>query len=201
VARVLRAGGVEDVYRAMMAAENDAGSLVPGSTGRSSDAFAGAGVAGRSGFEQAMLMDTSTYLPDDLLTKVDRASMAVSLEVRVPLLDPTLFEFAWGLHPTDRVRDGNGKWVLRRLLHRYVPPEMVERPKMGFGVPVGAWLRGPLRAWADELLEPSLLAEQGHLDPAGVTARWRAHRDLGDDLIFQLWPILMFQAWLQEVRP
>ena len=201
VARVLRAGGVEDVYRAMMSAENDAGSLVPGSTGRSSDAFAGSGVAGRSGFEQAMLMDTSTYLPDDLLTKVDRASMAVSLEVRVPLLDPALFEFAWGLHPTDRVRDGNGKWVLRRLLHRYVPPEMVDRPKMGFGVPVGAWLRGPLRAWADELLEPSLLAEQGHLDPAGVTARWRAHRDLGEDLIFQLWPILMFQAWLQEVRP
>ena len=72
---------------------------------------------------------------------------------------------------------------------------------MGFGVPVGAWLRGPLRAWADELLEPSLLAEQGHLDPVGVTARWRAHRDLGDDLLFQLWPILMFQAWLQEVRP
>jgi asparagine synthase (glutamine-hydrolysing) len=182
----------------MMAAENDAGSLVRGSTGRPSGAFEGSGLSGRSGFEQAMLMDTLTYLPDDLLTKVDRASMAVSLEARVPFLDPAVFEFAWRLHPDDRVRDGRGKWVVRRLLHRHVPAELVERPKMGFGIPVGEWLRGPLRLWADDLLEPSLLAEQGYLDPVGVTDRWRAHRDQGDDLVFQLWPILMFQAWLSE---
>jgi asparagine synthase (glutamine-hydrolysing) len=198
VARVLGASGVDDVYRAMMAAENDAGSLVRGSTGRLSGAFEGSGLSDRSGFEQAMLMDTLTYLPDDLLTKVDRASMAVSLEARVPFLDPAVFEFAWRLHPDDRVRDGRGKWVVRRLLHRHVPAELVERPKMGFGIPVGEWLRGPLRAWADDLLEPSLLAEQGYLDPVGVTNRWRAHRDQRDDLVFQLWPILMFQAWLSE---
>ena len=197
-ARVLRAVGVDDVYRAMMANDNDAGALVRGSTGRLTSAYQGSSFSDRSGFEQAMLMDTLTYLPDDLLAKVDRASMAVSLEARVPLLDPAVFEFAWGLHPDDRVRHGRGKWVVRRLLHRYVPAELVERPKMGFGIPVGEWLRGPLRSWADDLLEPSLLAEQGYLDPVGVTSRWRAHRDQGDDLVFQLWPILMFQAWLLE---
>ena len=148
-----------------------------------------------------MLLDTLAYLPDDLLTKVDRASMAVSLEARVPLLDPVLFDLAWRLHPEDRVRDGQGKWVLRRLLHRHVPAELVERPKMGFGIPVGDWLRGPLRGWADDLLAPSHLAEQGFFATDEVGKAWQAHRSGEDDLVFQLWPILMFQAWVAEVRP
>ena len=140
---------------------------------------------------------------DGLLSikEVDTARQSgnpVDLEARVPFLDPAVFEFAWRLHPDDRVRDGRGKWVVRRLLHRHVPAKLVERPKMGFGIPVGDWLRGPLRSWADDLLEPSLLAEQGYLDPVGVTTRWRAHRDQGDDLVLPLWPILMFQAWLLE---
>ncbi|MEI2419160.1 asparagine synthase C-terminal domain-containing protein, partial [Arthrospira platensis SPKY2] len=118
--------------------------------------------------EQAMLADTATYLPDDLLVKVDRASMAVSLEVRIPLLDPAVFEFAWRLDPADRIRDGGGKWPLRQLLKRSLPEHLVDRPKMGFGVPVGQWLREPLRSWGDELLDPVAFRQQGYLDPVAV---------------------------------
>ena len=200
VARVLAADGPADAYRSMMSSVNDPTTFVPRAFGRPNVA-SGADLGGMSGFEQAMLMDTLAYLPDDLLTKVDRASMAVSLEARVPLLDPSLFDLAWSLHPGDRVRDGRGKWVLRRLLHRHVPPELVERPKMGFGIPVGDWLRGPLRDWADDLLAPGSLADQGFFTTSEVERVWRSHRSGEDDLIFQLWPILMFQAWLAEVRP
>jgi asparagine synthase (glutamine-hydrolysing) len=143
-----------------------------------------------------MLIDTLTYLPGDLLTKVDRASMAVSLEVRVPFLDPDLFRFAWGLSSDHRVRSGQGKWVLRELLRRSLPDHLIDRPKMGFGVPIGEWLRGPLRPWADDLLDPALVKEQGLLDPAVVQQRWMTHRDGRADLTFQVWALLMFQAWL-----
>jgi len=145
-----------------------------------------------------MLVDTLTYLPGDLMTKVDRASMAVSLEVRAPFLDPALFEFAWGLSANDRVRDGQGKWVLRELLRRSLPDNLVDRPKMGFGVPIGDWIRGPLRPWAEDLLNPNLVSSQGYLDPAVVTGEWHAHRDEHADLTPQVWSLLMFQAWLAE---
>jgi asparagine synthase (glutamine-hydrolysing) len=153
---------------------------------------------GPDSFERAMLIDTLTYLPGDLLTKVDRASMAVSLEVRVPFLDPDLFEFAWSLSHHHRYRNGQGKWLLRELLRRSLPDHLIDRPKMGFGVPVGQWLRGPLRPWADSLLDPSLIREQGLLSPTAVEHRWRAHRDGHADLTFQVWSLLMFQAWLVE---
>jgi len=149
-----------------------------------------------SPFERSMLIDTLTYLPSDLLTKVDRASMSVSLEVRVPFLDPDLFQFAWGLSHSDRVREGQGKWILRELLRRDLPDNLIDRPKMGFGIPVGQWLRGPLRSWADDLLDPTLVREQGLLDPLIVQQRWMDHRDGRADLTFQIWSILMFQAWL-----
>ena len=149
-------------------------------------------------FERAMLIDTLTYLPGDLLTKVDRASMAVSLEVRVPFLDPDLFQFAWGLSHEHRIHKGHGKWVLRELLRRSLPDHLIDRPKMGFGVPIGQWLRGPLRSWADELLDPVLIKEQGLLDPAIAHQRWITHRDGQADLTFQVWSLLMFQAWLAE---
>ena len=200
VARVLTADGPAGAYRSMMGSVNDPTTFVPRAVGRPELAD-GTDLGGRSGFEQAMLMDTLAYLPDDLLTKVDRASMSVSLEARVPLLDPDLFDLAWRLHPGDRFRDGRGKWVLRQLLHRYVPPELVERPKMGFGIPVGDWLRGPLRGWADDLLAPGLLSDQGFFAVDEVERAWRSHRSGEDDLVFQLWPILVFQAWLAEVRP
>ena len=151
-----------------------------------------------SPFERAMLTDTLTYLPDDLLTKVDRASMAVGLEVRVPFLDPDLFGFAWTLSHDHRVQRGQGKWLLRELLRRSLPDSLVDRPKMGFGIPVGTWLRGPLRSWADDLLDPVLVGEQGLLNPTEVERRWTAHRDGRADLTHQIWSILMFQAWLVE---
>ena len=148
--------------------------------------------------ERAMLVDTGAYLPDDLLTKVDRASMSVSLEVRVPFLSPEVFEVAWGLRPEDRMRGTEGKWVLRRVLDRILPNHLVDRPKMGFGVPVGDWLRGPLRDWADDMLSPAMVARQGYLDSKEVARRWEAHRSGATDLTFQVWSLLVFQSWLER---
>jgi asparagine synthase (glutamine-hydrolysing) len=198
VARLLAADGAPDVYASLMSIENRGDGLVIG-VEDSTPEFAGippSKLEAMTPFERAMLIDTLTYLPGDLLTKVDRASMAVSLEVRVPFLDPDLFRFAWGLSSDHRVRSGQGKWVLRELLRRSLPDHLIDRPKMGFGVPIGEWLRGPLRPWADDLLDPALVKEQGLLDPAVVQQRWMTHRDGRADLTFQVWALLMFQAWL-----
>jgi len=198
VARLLAAADAPDVYASLMSVETGGGGLVLGAAD-APPAFGGVPteqLTGLKPFERAMLIDTLTYLPGDLLTKVDRASMAVSLEVRVPFLDPDLFAFAWGLSREHRVRNGQGKWVLRELLRRSLPDHLIDRPKMGFGVPVGQWLRGPLRSWADELLDPALVKEQGFLDPVTVERRWTTHREGRADLTFQVWSLLMFQAWL-----
>jgi asparagine synthase (glutamine-hydrolysing) len=151
--------------------------------------------------ERMMYLDTMTYLPDDILTKVDRATMAWSLEGRMPFLDPHVAALAWRT-PTDRkVKGGSGKWLLRQLLHRYVPPALVERPKAGFGVPIGDWLRGPLRPWAEELLASGRLAHDGLLAPDVVRAMWTEHLSGRRDRQFELWDVLMLQAWLDAQRP
>ena len=198
VGHLLAADPTTELYAALMSITDQDDQLVLGVeeqpisfTGISSDLLRGV-----SPFERSMQIDTLTYLPNDLLTKVDRASMSVSLEVRVPFLDPDLFQFAWGLSHSDRVREGQGKWILRELLRRDLPDNLIDRPKMGFGIPVGQWLRGPLRSWADDLLDPTLVREQGLLDPLIVQQRWMDHRDGRADLTFQIWSILMFQAWL-----
>jgi asparagine synthase (glutamine-hydrolysing) len=139
-----------------------------------------------------------TYLPDDILAKVDRATMGTSLEARVPFLDPAVYAFAWRLPMSLKIQGGRGKWVLRRLLERYLPAALFERPKMGFAVPVGAWLRGPLRAWGDDLLDETRLRREGYLDPAPIQALWRAHLTGAVNGEARLWTALMFQAWLAD---
>lgn len=157
--------------------------------------------AASSAAEQLMLADVRTYLPADILVKVDRAAMAVGLETRAPFLDHRVAAVAWRLPLAMKIRPCGGsdasKWALRQLLHRYVPPELIERPKAGFAMPIGAWLRGPLRAWAEESFDPQLLQRQGYIRPEPVRRLWRAHLR-GADHTPQLWTVLMWQAWLAE---
>ncbi|HSY52281.1 MAG TPA: asparagine synthase (glutamine-hydrolyzing) [Thermoanaerobaculia bacterium] len=149
--------------------------------------------------ERMMYFDQISYLPDDILTKVDRASMAVSLEAREPLLDYRLVEFAWTLPLSMKVRAGKGKRVLRRVLDRYVPEHLIERPKMGFGIPLDELLRGPLRGWAESLLDPATMRAQGFLDVAPIRAAWDDQIAGRKDWKYHLWAVLMLQAWLQQL--
>ncbi|MEB3234625.1 MAG: asparagine synthase (glutamine-hydrolyzing) [Cyanobacteriota bacterium] len=148
--------------------------------------------------QQMMLLDTLTYLPDDILVKVDRAAMAVGLETRIPMLDPDLFDLAWSLPLPFKLAGGRGKLPLRSLLERHLPRELIARPKMGFGVPLASWLRGPLRDWGAALLDPALLRQQGLLDAEAVQACWQTHQQGGRERHYQLWPLLMLQAWLEH---
>jgi asparagine synthase (glutamine-hydrolysing) len=195
LAEVIALASAASIYRRLRSHWAAPGEVVLGAFGE-----AGLGAAAPAALpplERIMLDDLLTYLPDDILTKVDRASMAVSLEVRSPLLDHRLIELAFRLPSEQKVRRGETKHVLRRVLNRYVPRALVERPKMGFGVPVGEWIRGPLRPWAEALLAEDRLRADGYLDPAPVRARLAAHLERRVDATAELWCVLMFQAWLE----
>jgi asparagine synthase (glutamine-hydrolysing) len=165
------------------------------STRRSDDALLDAPFA-----QQMMLQDLVEYLPDDILTKVDRASMAVSLEARVPLLDHEVVELAWRFPLDWKICARTQKWILKQVLARHVPTSLFERPKMGFGVPVGQWLRGPLRGWASDLLNDSQLRADGIFDPEVVARTWRSQQGGRGNHEHRLWAILMFQSWWELNR-
>lgn len=191
--------GLGAIHAALSRVSDDAHRLVPGFA-PPGDALAGIDPA-LDPVVRMMLADTGRYLPDDILVKVDRATMACGLEAREPLLDQRLAELAFRLPPAMRIRGGERKWILRRVLERRVPRALFDRPKSGFAVPVLRWLRGPLRPWADALLDPARIARSGHLDPAAVTRLWSdtlAGRRGGEAA--EIWCVLMFESWLDAQR-
>ena len=198
VAAIANASSADDLYRSLVLHWNDSRSLVLGETDRALAAPATPlEITGLSQVERMMAADLTTYLPDDILVKVDRAAMGVSLETRIPMLDHRVVEFAWRLPQSLKLRGGETKWALRQVLYRYVPKALIERPKMGFAVPIGAWLRGPLRAWAESLLEEARLRREGFLDPRPIRLKWREHLAGTRNWQYHLWDVLMFQAWLE----
>jgi asparagine synthase (glutamine-hydrolysing) len=200
IGRMLEGDGAAATYRTMLSAWRDPASLVDGGRERMerSDALFARGEGSLGLMERMMLADQGSYLPDDLLAKVDRASMAVSLEARVPLLDHRLVEFSWRLPERFKLRDGRGKWILRQALYRRVPPALVDREKVGFTVPTAEWLRGPLREWASDLLEPSRLARLGLLRPEPLRRAWaRFCAGDGDDAL-GIWAALLLTAWQER---
>jgi asparagine synthase (glutamine-hydrolysing) len=186
----------EDVYLQLVSLWHDPASLVLGASEPPTPLTSPGAAIDAEPLLRAMQLDAVTYLPDDILAKVDRAAMAVSLETRVPLLDHRLYEFAWRLPRQLRVQGSTGKRLLRSVLYEYVPRELIERPKMGFGVPIGSWLRGPLRTWGEDLLDERRLRDQGLLDPGPVRAAWQGHVSGAVDEKYRLWAVLVLQAWL-----
>jgi len=197
LASVIDVDGPDELYRRLVSQHREPSSLIVGADETPIWADAEAAAFGRSDFtERMMFHDLVGYLTDDILTKVDRAAMAVSLETRVPLLDHHLVEFAWRLPLAMKIRDGQGKWLLRQVLDRYVPRELIDRPKQGFGIPLDTWLRGPLREWAEELLDERRLRREGYLHPAPIREKWDEHLSGRRNWQYWLWNVLMFQSWL-----
>jgi asparagine synthase (glutamine-hydrolysing) len=197
---VLPANSPETMYLGFVSEWQDAPTIVLGASEPLTGVPDRTNWNGRADFIQRMTyLDIVGYLPDDILVKVDRASMGVGLEVRVPFLDHRIVEFATRLPTGMKIRNGHGKWLLRQVLYRYVPKELIERPKWGFGLPLDEWLRGPLKPWASELLSEKYLQESGFFDPIPVLDKWNQHASGKRNWGYALWSVLMFQAWLSSV--
>lgn len=198
-AAVLGSGNIDELYLNLVSHWNNPTDIVIGSKepptllkGNTPE------LANLEDIHRMMLLDCLTYLPDNVLVKVDRAAMSVSLESRAPFLDHRIVELAWRMPLSLKLRDNTGKWLLRQVLYRYVPKELVERPKMGFSVPIDSWLRGPLKEWAESLLNESRLKTEGFLNPAPIREKWIEHLSGKRNWQYHLWNILMFQAWLEK---
>lgn len=200
-AGVLTSRSSDELYRSLISLWRNPEDVVLGATEPPSRLMGDVlDLDGLSGVERMMAFDLVGYLPDDILAKVDRAAMGVSLETRVPFLDHRVVEFAWSLPMDYKIRDGQTKWALRQVLYRHVPKALLERPKMGFALPNGAWLRGPLREWADDLLDSERLGHEGFFAAAPISEAWNAHLSGQVNLEYKLWPALMFQQWLRSER-
>jgi asparagine synthase (glutamine-hydrolysing) len=201
MAEILTAANLNLIYRTLVSHWKQPADLVIGATEPPTTLSDPAHWTNLAEFEQRMMyVDTMSYLPDDILVKIDRAAMAVSLETRVPFLDHRVVEFAWRLPLVLKIRHGQGKWILRQLLYKYVPRELIERPKMGFGVPINVWLRGPLRHWAEALLDEARLRREGFFHPEPIRRKWAEHLAGTHNWQYYLWDVLMFQAWHEHCQ-
>jgi len=198
-AGVLASCSAAELYRGLVSHWPDPSELVLGTTEPSTvlTDLARQPTVG-SEAERMMALDMLSYLPDDILTKVDRAAMGVSLETRVPFLDHRVVEFAWRLPLEYKLREGVGKWALRQVLYKHVPKTLIERPKQGFGVPIDSWLRGPLRDWAEELLNENRLMQEGYFNAGAIRLKWQEHLSGQRNWQYHLWDVLMFQSWLED---
>ncbi|MDZ4281982.1 MAG: asparagine synthase (glutamine-hydrolyzing) [Hydrogenophaga sp.] len=198
-ARVLDNQSIDGLYLGLVSQWSDPASVVV--NGQEPDTLLtglSPALPGLDPVERMMALDLVTYLPDDILAKVDRAAMSVSLETRVPFLDHRVVEFAWRMPMHMKQHQGVGKWALRQVLYRHVPQALIDRPKMGFGIPIDSWLRGPLKEWAEELLNESRLRSEGFFHPEAIRQKWAEHLSGQRNWAYPLWVILMFQAWLEE---
>lgn len=198
LAEILNAHTPEEVYRKLVSTWRNPTEVVKDSFEIPSNSFKEKEVKLSSFIEKMMFTDVVTYLPDDILVKVDRACMGVSLESRVPFLDHRIVEFAWRLPLEMKIKNNEGKWLLRQLLYKYVPRELIERPKMGFGVPIDSWLRGPLREWAESMLDKEKIVKEGFFYPEPIRKKWKEHLSGKRNWQYHLWSILMFQSWLDS---
>ncbi len=199
ISEIFKFQNMEAIYLFLLSSFKDAPSFVVGGEDLS-DAINNQNLWSQlsDGIERLMYLDTVSYLPDDILVKVDRASMGVSLESRIPLLDPQIYNFAWSLPMSMKFKNGKRKHILREVLYKYIPSELIDRPKMGFGIPIQSWLRGPLRDWAEDLLAENRLQQEGFLEPKLIRKVWQEHLNEEGDRGYALWNVLMFQAWLAE---